>query len=59
MAHLMEQVDPDTICLMGKWRRDNVIHNFQTTDKSFMFGLSICMFQYVNYAFILLVHAGV
>ena len=58
MALLMEQVDPDTIFLVGWWRSNTMIRYIQTKAKSFTEGLAANVFQHGTYALIPPVHAG-
>ena len=58
VALLMEQVDPDTIRLVGRWWRDTIIRYLHTTAKSFTEGLLVKMFEHGAYELIPPTHAG-
>ena len=45
MAFLMARVDPDTICLVGRWRSETLLSYLHTRAKSFTKGLSSKLFE--------------
>ena len=59
MELLMVRVEPYTIHLMWRWRRNTMMYYLYTTAKSFTDGLAIRMFQYGDYTLILPAHADV
>ena len=58
MALLTARVDPDTICLVGRWQSDTMLRYLHTTSKSSTDGLAVCLFQYGNYMLIPPAHAA-
>ena len=58
MDLLMEQVYPDTIRVVGRWRRDMILRYLHTTENSVTEGLLANMFKHVAYALIPPTHAG-
>ena len=58
MALIMTRVDPDTICLVRRWRRDTILRYLHTTETSFTEGLSTKMFEHGTYAIVPPAHAG-
>ena len=52
MAILTVQVDPDTICLVRRWRSESIIRYLYTREKSFTKGLLAKMFEHDAYALI-------
>ena len=57
IALLMARVNPDTIRIIGRWRSDTMLHYLHTTSNSVTYGLAVRMFQYSDYALILIAHA--
>ena len=55
---LMAQVDPDTICLVGRWLSDKILRYLHTTAKSFTEGLLAKIFEHGAYALIPPTHSG-
>ena len=53
----MEQVDADTIRLVGRWRSDTIIRYLHTMANSFAEGLSANIFEHSAYALIPPTHA--
>ena len=58
MDLLMARVDPDTICVVGRWRSDTILRYLHTTENSFTEGLFANIFKHGAYALILPTHAG-
>ena len=54
----MVRVDPDTICLVGRWRSNTMLSYLHTMANSFTKGLSAKMFKHVAYTLLLPAHAG-
>ena len=57
MALLTARVNPDTIWLIGRWRRDTMLRYLHTTSKKFTDGFAVRMFQYGDYVLIPTAHA--
>ena len=45
MALLMAQVDPDTICMVGRWRSNTMLRYLHTTAKRFTEGIDAIFFS--------------
>ena len=58
MALLMARKNPDTIRLVGRWRRNTMIRYLHTTANSFTKGLSEKIIEHGAYALIPPAHAG-
>ena len=54
----MARVDPDTICVVGRWRSDMILRYLHTTENSVTEGLLTNMFKHGAYALIPPTHAG-
>ena len=48
----MVRVDPDTICLVGRWRSNTMLRYLHTMANSFTKGLSAKMFEHGAYVLI-------
>ena len=57
MELLVEQVYPDTIRLVGRWRIETMIHYLHTTANIFTEGLATKIFQHSTYELIPPAHA--
>ena len=57
MALLTARVNPDTIWLIGRWRRDTMLRYLHTTSKKFTDRFAVRMFQYGDYVLIPTAHA--
>ena len=58
MALIITKVDLDTVRLVGRWRSDTVLCYLHMTDKIFMGGLAVNMFNHRYYTLIPSMHAS-
>ena len=57
-SFLTARVDLDTIRIIGRWCSNTILRYHHTTLKRFTEGLAVRIFQYGNYALILIAHAA-